>query len=528
MTMKNIFVILSLAVLVMSCGGTGNGRTGNGAAADSDTVASRVQTVEELFLPDTSYASVKNLEWHAEYSDTLPQTLEYVGDIYEKAGGVRTFRKNLMRNAAFGGRVKGTPTTVETAWTFDTKYDSRPTKYGTWGGGTGWTGQPLYVKWTPADMGMFGKNAPAPLPGFTGEEIMVGSLCGNVYFIDFNTGKPSRQPYVSGNVIKGTMSLDPELKNLYAGQGVPHGEPFGNFVFDLLRHERTFFFARDPKAPRGWNAFDSSPIVAGGYLFWAGENGSVYKFRREQGRLILAAVARYRADGMAPGIESSLCVYRNYGFFSDNRGNIICLNLNTMKPVWHCKNLDDSDGTPVCSVENGTPYIYTACEVDKQGDEGFCRFLKLNALDGSVVWEQLIRCTRFLLPGKTLDGGMYATPLLGSGDCKGMIFANICRNKAGKKLGELTALSTSGGKILYTVPLDYFAWSSPVALHNEKGEMYIFTGDASGSIYLVRGKTGEVIFKKHVANNFESSPVVVENSVVVGSRGTTIYKFTVK
>ena len=131
MTMKNIFVILSLAVLVMSCGGTGNGRTGNVAAADSDTVASRVQTVEELFLPDTSYASVKNLEWHAEYSDTLPQTLEYVGDIYEKAGGVRTFRKNLMRNAAFGGRVKGTPTTVETAWTFDTKYDSRPTKFGT-------------------------------------------------------------------------------------------------------------------------------------------------------------------------------------------------------------------------------------------------------------------------------------------------------------------------------------------------------------------------------------------------------------
>lgn len=528
MTMKNIIIVLSFAFLAVCCGGTGNGKSGGGEPTAADSAAHRAPTLEELFLPDTCYASAEGLEWRTEYADSLPQTLQYVDDAYEKAGGVRTFRKTLMRNADFGGTIKGTPTTVETAWVFNTEYDSRPTKYGTWGGGTGWTGQPLYVKWSADDIKMFAKNGHALAQGFTGEEIMVGSLCGNVYFIDFNTGKSSRRHYASGNVIKGTMSLDPEFKNLYVGQGVPHGEPFGSMVFDLLKHERTQIFTRDPKALRGWNAFDSSPIVAGGYLFWAGENGSVYKFRREQGRLSLAAVARYRAEGVAPGIESSLCVYRNYGFFSDNRGNIICINLNTMRPVWHCKNLDDSDGTPVCSVENGHPYLYTACEVDKQGNEGFCRFLKLDALNGNVIWEQPIRCTRFVLPDKTLDGGMYATPLLGDGDCKGMVFANICRNKAGKKLGELTALSTSDGKIIYTVPLDYFAWSSPVSLRNEKGEMYIFTGDASGSIYLVRGKTGEVIFKKHVANNFESSPVVVGNSIVVGSRGTAIYKFTVR
>lgn len=513
---------------VSACGNRGTKGQEADVPPDSSVAGKRVPTVRELFLPDTAYASAGALEWHTEYADSLPQELQYVDDIYEKAGGVRTFRKNLMRNAAFGGKVKGVPTKIETAWTFDTKYDSRPTKYGTWGGGSGWTGQPLYVKWSAEDIATFRKNGSMLLSGFTGEEIMVGSLCGDVCFIDFNTGKPSRPAYASGNVIKGTMSLDPELNNLYVGQGVPHAEPFGSMVFDLNRHDRTFFFARDPKAPRGWNAFDSSPIVAGGYLFWASENGSLYKFRRSQGHLDLVAAARYRAEGMAPGIESSLCVYRNYGFFSDNRGNIVCVNLNTMKPVWHHKNLDDSDGTPVCNIENGHPYLYTACEVDKQGDEGMCRFLKLDALNGNVVWEQPIRCTRFVLPGKTLDGGMYATPLLGSGNCRGMVFANICRNKAGKKFGELTALSASDGKILYTVPLNYFAWSSPVALHNEKGEMFIFTGDASGYVYLVNAKTGQLIYKEHVANNFESSPVVVGNSVVVGSRGTTIYKFIVK
>lgn len=526
--MRNTIVMLLAVMTFAGCGKTGTSKNACDVPPDRSVAEKRAPSVRELFLPDTAYASVKALEWHTGYADSLTQELQYVDDIYEKTGGVRTFRKNLMRNAAFGGKVKGVPSRVETAWKYDTKYDSRPTKYGTWGGGTGWTGQPLYVKWSDEDMAAFRKSSPAMFPGFTGEEIMVGSLCGDVCFIDFNTGKPSRRPYSSGNVIKGTMSLDPELKNLYVGQGVPHGEPFGSMVFNLIEHKQSFFFARDPKALRGWNAFDSSPVVAGGYLFWAGENGSLYKFRRQQGRLVLAATARYRAGGMAPGIESSLCVYRNYGFFSDNRGNVICVNLNTMKPVWHCNNLDDSDGTPVCTIENGRPYIYTACEVDKQGDEGRCRFLKLNALDGTVVWERAIQCTRFVLPGKTLDGGMYATPLIGSGNCRGMVFANICRNKAGKRLGELTALSTADGRILYTVPLNYFAWSSPVALHNEKGEMFIFTGDASGYVYLVNGKTGEVIYKEHVANNFESSPVVVGNSVVVGSRGTTIYKFIVK
>ena len=138
-------------------------------------------------------------------------------------------------------------------------------------------------------------------------------LCGKGYFINYQTGKASREPLDLGNVVKGTMSLDPELMNLYVGQGVPRQPgPFGCQVFDLLKHERTFFFGPDSKAWRGWNAFDSNAIVVGGYLFWCGENGSVYKYERTQGSLRRVSVMRYRAGGMAPGIESSLCVYRNY------------------------------------------------------------------------------------------------------------------------------------------------------------------------------------------------------------------------
>lgn len=506
--------------------------TGRGVktASDSDSIIVEEQiSVEQLFLPDTANASAEAVKYIVENEDSMPSPLKDLDDRYEKANGIFAFRKNLRRDASFGGRVRGIPDTVKIAWEFQTAYDTTHTHFGMWGGGTGWTGQPLYVKWTDEQLASFKKSSPGLTADFGREEIIVGSLCGKGYFINYQTGKASREPLDLGNVVKGTVSLDPEYYNLYVGQGVPRQSgPFGCQVFDLLRHERTFFFGPDPKAWRGWNAFDSNAIVAGGYLFWCGENGSVYKYDRSQGSLRRVSVMRYRVNGMAPGIESSLCVYRNYGYFSDNRGNVICINLNTMRPVWYYNNHDDSDGTMVCREEEDVPYLYTACEVDKQGDSGICYFVKLNGLNGERVWEQQIPCQRINFPEKTLDGGMYASPLIGDGDCKDMIFAHICRNGAVKSAGELTAFSTKDGKILYTVPYGQFAWSSPIPFYNEKEELFIFAGDASGIIRIIRGKTGEVVCKKVVGYNFESSPIAIGNTAVVGCRGNKIYKFVIQ
>ena len=523
MRRKNKLLLMAAALLLTGCAG----RTTNNGEQPADSVATEL-TMAELMLPDTSYASAEAVKYIVENEDSLAHPLKDFDDRYERANGVFAFRKNLLRNASYGGKVKGTPKEIEIAWEFSTDYDTTHTKFGTWGGGSGWTGQPLYVNWTDEQLKDL-KRSPGLTADFGREEIIVGSLCGKAYFINYQTGRASRQPLDLGNVVKGTVSLDPEYYNLYVGQGVPRKPgPFGCQVFDLLKHERTFFFGPDAKAWRSWNAFDSSPIVAGGYLFWPGENCSFYKYERSQGQLKRVSVMRYRVKGAAPGIESSLCVYRNYGFFGDNHGDIICVNLNTMRPVWYYDNHDDTDGTIVCREENGTPYIYTACEVDKQGGSGFCHMVKLNALNGQRVWEQKIACQRLNLSEKTLDGGMYCTPLLGSGDCEGLLFTHINRNGASKTVGELTAIDTSDGHVVYTVPYGQFAWSSPVAFHNEKNEMFVFAGDASGILRIVRGKTGEVVCKKTIGTNFESSPVVVGNTAVVGCRGRMIYKFVIR
>jgi outer membrane protein assembly factor BamB len=510
------------AALLSSCGN----KARKADAPDSQAVVR--DTVPEQYA-GTPLASAAAVDYDITVFDTLDNgKLSSAVSLYDGTQGWLTFRGNTLRDADFGGRVKGVPSRIVQDWVFTTSFDTARTSVGTWGGGTGWTGQPLYVRWTDQQLAAFRKSSPGLTDKLGREEIIVASLCGKVYFIDFKTGAASRQCIDVTNPIKGTCSLDPSMNgNLYVGQGVPKVAPMGQVAISLADHKRTFFSGRDSKAWRGWGAFDSSPVVVGGYLFWPGENGTIYKYKVGKSTLKLHSTLRYRCKGMAPGVENSLCVYNNYGWFGDNRGNIICIDLNTLKPVWHYDNHDDVDGSIVCEVVKGIPYLYSGCEVDRQGDSGFCHFVKLNGLDGTVVWEQKIACRKLNLGGKHFDGGLYCTPLLGKGDCRNLIFANICQREK-SAAAEFTAFDRASGEVVYRTQLSTWAWSSPVAFYNESNRMFIFTGDAYGNVYLIEGKTGKVIFKQRMGNNFESSPVVVGNSLVVGSRGREIYRFSVE
>ena len=60
------------------------------------------------------------------------------------------------------------------------------------------------------------------------------------------------------------------------------------------------------------------------------------------------------------------------------------------------------------------------------------------------------------------------------------------------------------------------------------GEMLVLTCDCVGHIYIFDGKTGEILITKLIGINFESSPIVIDNHIVIGSRGTDIYKLTIR
>ena len=517
-------LIFAATLLFASCAGKG---AANPAAADTIDTIETVAAAELQPLPDTVYPSADAVKARVEVLDTaVSPLLTSLSDPYADAPGAFTFRKGQLRDASFGATVKGEPSELILDWVYTTPEDYTPTKYGAWGGGTGWTGQPLYVSWPDSCMQRLRADR-LIADSASSREILVGSLSGRVCFIDFETGKPSRRPIDVMNPIKGTMSLDPSLNgNLYVGHGVPARGEFGAEVIDLYRNARSHFFGPDPKAQRRWGAYDSSPVRAGQFLFRPGENGTLYKFTVAPGRLKLHSALRYYAAGAVPGMEASMAVYLNYCYIADNAGNIICVNLNTLRPVWRYKLPDDIDSTPVIELEDGKPYLYTGCEVEHEGVTEAC-FVKLDALTGQKIWINRSPARRADVDTKHFDGGYYATCLPGRGDCANLIMVNLVHNTDGQN-GSFVAIDRATGQTVYSTPLRYYAWSSPVGFLSDNGRLYVVTGDCAGNLYLISGRDGKIISRRPTGNNFESSPVAVGNSLVVGSRGKTVYKLSLK
>ncbi|NMB36772.1 MAG: dehydrogenase [Bacteroidales bacterium] len=509
--MRTLYVLLILTLLTFC----NRQKEGNATAMSaSDTLCTIIP-----HLPDTSFSSIDALIYEITIFDTLNSGIvEDLRNPYDSTPGILTFRGGPYRDFPKHGNVADRPDSIAIDWVFKTAFDTTKTPYGIWGGGTGWTGQPLLADWQGSTAG---KN-------FTNREVIVGSLAGKVYFLNYTTGQPSRTEINVVNVIKGTPSLDPSLNgNLYIGQGVEINPPFGAMVIDLERDSITHFVPKDRQAWRGWGAYDSSPIRVGQFLFRLGENGTVYKYLVEQGSLSLHSTLKYRIKGKkAPGIESSPAVYRNYGYFSDNNGNVICFNLNNLKPVWRYDNHDDSDATPVLCEEEGIPYLYTSCEVDKQGSSGYSYFIKLNALTGEKIWENKFACNKAYSNEKWSDGGMFSTPLPGIGDCSNYIFTSIITHIP-EYSGIFVAIDKNTGETLYSLDLKRYAWSSPVPMLDAEGKMYIFTADCWGYIYLIEGATGDLLLTRKLGMNFEGSPIIVDNSVIIGSRGREIYKISI-
>ena len=480
-----------------------------------------VDTVPEepvvVAFPDTMYASAEKLLIQIDTVDpSLPSELSTLDDVYADKPGIYTFRGSASRIPQYDGRLTDDSIQIKVEWSYATRVDYTNTCLGAWGGGVGWTGQPLYVQW--------------PQDSLHRQEVIVVSLCGDIYFLDFQTGLPTRKTLDVLNVLKGTPALNSTLNgHLYIGHAVPKGAPFGTQVVDVLSAETVDLFGRDAKAWRSWGGYDSSPVEAGGFLFRPAENGGIYKYYIGDGGYALQSVLRYSTTKSknSPGMESSMCICRNYGYVGDNAGNILCINLNTMKPVWHYWNHDDTDASPIVELEDDVPYVYTGCEVDRQGSSGCSYFVKLNGLTGELVWEDTIRCRKLQYGDKSSDGGMYVTPLLGKNDCEGMIFSSFCIQKP-KTSGVFMAFDKHSGEEIYRTVLKHECWSSPVAFYNDRQEMFVFIGDRQGNVYLIKGKTGEIIATAKVGYNFESSPIVVDSKIVVGSRDNKIYKIALQ
>lgn len=482
------------------------------------------------------------------------------GAEYTALEGVITFRGNNYRDMPSFGTADITHETLTLVNTVKTK------KIGKWGG-LAWTGQPLVVKWpdelrskmTSLYEGFKSKY------GFT--EVIIPALDGYIYFQELSTGEKTRDSIKIGAPVKGTASLDPRgYPILYVGQGL---QPDGDDESSRNMYFRAYSLidgklllkvgdaSRDPFALRGWQAYDSSPLIDAetDTLIQPGENGVLYVLRlgtiynKEAGTVTMepGRVVKYRYTSPRNeatktwGVENSAVAWRNYLMFTDNIGLLQCVDLRTMELVYANDMGNDSDVSMVLEedAEAGTFYLYTGCEYDdsvagKPG-EGVVYARKIDGLTGEVLWTS--EGFTALSPEEGVDGGILASPVLGRDGTSmaGLVIYNMTQQAKGDKTAsELVAFDKLTGKIRWRYDMDTAGWSpsSPSPVYTADGQGYIVQCDYDGEVALLKvsGQMCEEVYKLSLANTdkeewnrFEATPVVFGNYIVVGSRSSNLF-----
>lgn len=463
---------------------------------------------------------------------------------YSLVEGITTFRGNNYRNSASYGTADIVEKKLEIVWSQDTGAISGLNSY--WPG-TGWTGQPLLVHWSEdvrKIMNLYPEFKEKDLV-----EVIYPALDGNIYFLDLETGKPTRKKITIGFPIKGTGMVDPRgYPLLYTGMGV--NENSGRYtefkfrVISLIDQTEIFTFpGKDPNAYRSWGAMDSSPILnwQTDTLIQPMENGMVNKIRLnttfdpKAGTIsVNPKITQYRykssysPNSSDQGIESSAAYYRNLMYITDNGGTIQCLDINTLEPVWIFDAEDDTDSTIVIDEEEDGVFIYTANEVDRRcagtgKTTAPASIRKINALTGELVWQRDYTCYY----RKDINGGVLGTPLVGKNDIDDIIIYPICFTGS-QYDGKLVALDKKTGEEVWVRNLSAYSWSSPVDFLGSDGKTYGIFCDFKGDMHLFDPKTGEDLDVINLGGNIESSPAIYGNMAVVGSYAQKIYGIRIK
>ncbi len=474
------------------------------------------------------YDVIKNDEILTDLSDLTPVSFP-ITENYTSLEGITCFRGNNYRSSASYGFVDVVEEKLEEVWTAKVGY------IGTWTG-VGWTGQPAIVKWDDKVKNIMNINADKKQKTDL-KEVIYATLDGKIYFLDLDDGVPTRSPINSGAPFKGSVMVDPRgYPLLYAGEGIPHGDgKIGYKIFDLINQSEKFYLdGLDKNRYRSWGAFDSNGLLdaSSDTLIECGENGLLYRiklntqFDPDKGNIFIdpeTITYRYKPlKNNTIGVESSPVYYKNYIFFVDNAGYLQCVDLNTLKPVWIRNVTDDTDSTMVLEDDGTGVFLYTACEVDLQGSNGYSYIRKINALTGKLIWEKSYKCVY-----DSLNGGALASPVLGKGDISNLVIFNIAKTD-NSVVGKIVALYKDTGEEAWCIDHPYYCWSSPVDLYTKGGKSYLIICDSGAFMHLLDGISGDILDTIAVYGNVEASPAIYDDMIVVGTRGQLIWGIRIK
>lgn len=457
---------------------------------------------------------------------------------YTQQEGIVTFRGDHLRSGAALGNATLKQKKLRIRWSAETGKLVKGYGKGFWTG-SGWTGQPLILHWTQEQkqsMNLYEEKKQKE----TLWEVIYSTMDGNVYFLDLEDGTPTRDVLKVGLPFKGAGAVHPSLPILHLGpgdSGAGEGEYARAYLYSLEDCSKLLEYGgQDPFAIREFCGFDSSPLFFGDYIFEPSENGILYTFKLnpytdEEGKLRIAPdefvklrykTARSSEESYWLGMEDSPVMWKNYLYIADNGGTMLCIDVNTMRIVWTQDVVDDTNGSPVFSMEDGHPYLYIGTSLhwspSKRLRLGDCPIFKLDAITGEYVWIRSYFCNTIA----GISGGVQATPVLGKHEIEDLVIFPVARTPSVRN-GIVVALDKKTGKEVWRYKMKAYAWSSPVAVYDEEGKAYLLQGDSAGTLHLLDARTGKLLDQLPLGANIEASPAVVGNTLVVGTRGMKIF-----
>ncbi len=435
-----------------------------------------------------------------------------VGEPWGSVSGITMFRGNPTRT--YYGEPP-MPSDPDPLWSYPA--GDRLCSTSTVGGtkevwcGTGWTGQPVVYERSD---------------GVT--EVIFGAYDRKVHFLDGSTGLPTRPPYVTGDLIKGSVSLDPDgFPLLYFGSRDNKLR-----IVALDRPEPELLWDLDASAVPGiWNNdWDGNPVILDDLLLEGGENSWFFTIELnrgydESGRVIVEPRRLFEMPGYTDeligrvgrnvSIENSPAVFGNRVYFANSGGRIVGLDLTGLAAgpapvVFDYWVGDDVDATIVIDSE-GMLYVSVELERFNERSATLGQLIKLNPYETDpFVWGVPVP------PRGSGDGGIWATPALGNG----VLYVPT-------HPGEMLAVDTDTGAVLWRDEIGYHAWSSPAIVDNTLlVSVNCETGGGLRAYSLTDPASPIRLWQyDHGSGCIESTPVVWKGTIFVGSRDGRFYAF---
>ena len=425
--------------------------------------------------------------------------------------GLLTFRGNPTHSYFGTGPIPETP---ERLWRYpDSPMCSSSTDLGTtstWCG-NGWTGQP--VIWERPD-------------GVT--EMIFGAYDRRLHFVDTATGQATRASVLTGDIIKGTPTIDPDGYPLvYFGSrdnflrilALDQGDPV-----ELWRAEANL-------AVEGrWNDdWDASPRIVNDIMFEGAENGFFYIWKLNRGYdgdgnvtvdpELLFKMPSYTDQLLqdigpsypAVSVEGSAVVFEGTVFFANSGGRIVGLDITDIENgnapiVFDFWVADDVDAAMVVDDE-GMLYVSAQYEryIRRAAELGQLIKLDPSKPDDPYVWGM------YSLTSAPAKGGMWTTPVIGDG----VIYT--VTNK-----GYLVAVDQETGEELWVDPIGVGAYRGP---HHMSSPLIV---DGHLILALVTGEIRNydladpaepvLVWEYEMTNGrIEATPAVWNGTIYVGS-----------